>query len=224
MSKNYGLPIPSDQLMIPKGFDSSDTKTSLTSKIDSHVLAWEKDVQIALYQTDSARMPSQFLEEEGWLLQAGILPSDSDRTKRQKIAGAQLAHSRRGTWQYDVEPKIFSVTGIAPVLFLGWEWDWWIRSGGNPYPPTAYWSIRGGNNDSMSTGMIRYGNGNENILGTVIFIDLGSSTLTADQISAIITALTNTQNGLESMPAYFRVYLGYTTGQVFTEYAGGQIN
>ena len=214
---NWGLPIPSS-LYFPKAFHSSAALSALQAKIDYWLALWETGAQAVLYMTDIARCPSIFLPELGYLLQAGIVAADSDQAMRIKIATAIAAHQEHGTWLYDVEPKIFGITGIVPVLFGGQYIDWWIRSGNSMYPLTSYWAIRGGNNDPNLTGMIREGSGNEEIIGCVVRVDLGSSGLSAAQIAAIVASIIN------SVPTYFRAFLGWTAAGVFTPYAGGQIN
>lgn len=218
--KNYGLPTPSATYVVPSAFKTNPALVALCAKIDKYIALWEADCQAFLYANSPSRIPALFLNELGWLLQAGIFASDSDQEQRIKITTAQSAHQTKGNWVNDVEPKIFGVTGIVPSVFSSLNFDWWVRSGGNPYPSTSYWSVRGGGAaDPKATGMIRAGTGNDAIIGTIVQIDLGTSALTAGQIAAIVLDISG------SVPAYFRVFLGYQSPPgSFVAYAGGQIN
>jgi len=219
MGKNWGLPYPS-ATFLPVAFKPNATLSALQAKIDKWVAQWEADAQAMLYQRSPNRVPVLFIPELSWLLQAGVTPADSDQEARQKLVSAIPSHQAHGTMLYDVGPKVQGITGIYPTIFSSLNGDWWVLSGGNPYPTNAYWSVLGGGaTDPLATGMVLAGSGDDAIMGTVVQMDLGTSTLTPTQVAQVVAAITN------SVPCYFRVFLGYQQpAGVFNVYAGGQIN
>lgn len=201
---------------VPSVFRPSATLMVLKAKMDAHAEEWADDVAGLLSLYDPAEASPLVLEELGWLLQAGIEKGDSDRLKRTKIVGAVIAHLRKGTWLYDVEPKIEALTGIVPQLYPEVLWNWPVNVGGNPIPPGADWSVNGG--AVAGDGTINTGTGSEGIFGTVIRVDLGTSALAPSDIAAIVAAVE------PSTASYFRVFLGYVSAGLFVQYAGGQIH
>ncbi len=171
----------------------------------------------------AARCPASCLTEFGYMLGAGILNTDSEATKRAKITGAITAQKAASTWTYDIQPKIFAVTGIQPILFsLTLNYPAAINLGDANTPALlaagTWWSLEGGDNTNPGAGDDEVGDGTEiEVLGNTR-VDLGSSTLTAAKIAQIVLSI-----GPE-VPAFVRMILGYTISGQFVAYAGGQIH
>lgn len=70
----------------------------------------------------------------------------------------------------------------------------------------------------LGLGIDLVGSGSESVIPGNIYIDVGISTLTTDQVTQIVQSIER------STPAYFRIYLGYQQSGSFTIYNGGIIN
>jgi hypothetical protein len=189
---------------------------ALAAKLDTMLKGIFDDVDfIELLKLPEA-CPQQFLEEFGYMLQAGILPGDDDRTRRVKISTAVAGHKLRGTWVHDVKPKIDSITGASATLWnpIGRELDWPVRIGGDPAPHA--WMVRGGGLDAY--GIIRTGTGCEVIIEGYVYIDVGTPGLTPEQVRLIVDTLR-----VDVAPAYFHIYVGYISTGKFIVYSGGII-
>jgi hypothetical protein len=196
---------------------------ALAGKIDSLTLAVQKEVLLESMWHDPARCPSQFLPELAYYVGATLLNTDTDSQKRSKIAYSVRNLRNLGLWDTDVKFLILAITGITPLIFADQSGDWPIRLGKDTGPSTYYWNVRGGGGfgnglDPLDTGPIRTGTGSESIIPGNLFIDLGSSSLTAAVITQIIASIQ------PHTPPYIRVFLGYTVSGQFNYYANGQIN
>jgi len=157
--------------------------------------------------------PSQLLNELAYMVTAIVFPTDSDATKRSKIKTAVASQKKRGTWSYSVKPIIDAITGYSSVLWSSPQSDWPIRIGDGSYYALGYaWMLRGGTSPTDAYTVIRTGSGTESIIPGVVYIDVGTSSLTSDQVSQIVASL------FDVVPAYMRVFIGYTTAGVFTSY------
>lgn len=212
------IPIPFVNY-IPQFFNRDAKLLALSNKTDAHLNEWRNEVLSLNTIIDPARMPSLLLEDMGQLLNAGIVNSDSDRVKRQKIWNAIQSHRNRGTWRQDVKARIDAFVGGDASLF-GQDLtidDDSIVVGGLTSEPDNYWSVFGSDGVDPNGGIFVVGAGDEVVLAGVVNIDVDSSTLTADEVDDIKEDL------VDSIPEYYRVFLGYVSGGVFIPYANGEI-
>ena len=218
------LPIPSINF-IPKVYRDNPTAgtIALTNKIDSNLIAWKKEILQLGWLTSAVKCPAPFLDELGYMFNAGITPTDGETTKRKKIFYAIQNNQLRGTWQYSAKTTIDAITGYNAQQYTIQSADDWILTGdGQIEIDNPDWSILGGD-AIFDDGFSLIGDGTEVELWGNIYIDLhygiNTAVLTSDQILQIVTAIQD-----DIVPAYFRVYLGFVpVGGGFTTYANGTI-
>lgn len=208
------LPIPF-QKYIPSFFNRDKKLIALSDKINSDLLDWKKDILNLNTMIDPLRMPSFLLNEIGNYLSAGILNTDSGRTKRQKIKNAISTHKNRGTWLFDIKPTIDSMSGGDSQLFGSPDSSDFIVLGQESEDPDYYWGTIGIDGIDNDLGIDIIGDGNEVVLSGVFQIDIDSSI--AD-IPALKLALK------DKIPIYYRVFLGYLVSGAFIPFPDGQIN
>ena len=195
-------------------------------KHDEYIIDWTDELK-ELYFVNKLveRIPTAFLEDQGYFLNAGLKQTDSERTKRIKIKGAVKGHKKRGTWNDDAKIKIDAITGYNAEIFKAIQSDDSIEMGQtSDEDPTRYWSTEQGNDgvdDSLGTWEV--GDFTEYVIAGNIYIDchegVHTAVLTSDQIEQIVVELE-----FDIAPAYMAIYLGYinTSGQ-FIVYSGGII-
>lgn len=215
------LPVPSVDYFLPLYYknDPDPAVAAFTAKLDEIFNGIKSDMVSELRLHDITHMPSQFLPVAAAWLNATFVTGDSDQTKRKKIANAVPARNQAGLWTPSVKPELDAVTGASAVLYSDVTDDWWVWEEGNEATVTATaWDTFGEGDDAALPGMILAEADVESINPANVYIDLGTATLTADQVTEIVALMQ------QFTPAYFRVYLGYTTAGSFTEYAGGTVN
>lgn len=218
------LPIPLLKY-IPKVFaDKSRSDTvAMCTEADRQLALWLVDIQNLYYLQDVDRCPAKFLDQLGYIVNAGIKNTDSETIKRQKIYTAIQTHKIRGSWEDDAKLRIDAITGLDAVIYRGYEADDWILCGDGVVEVDTMLALLGEGVDADYLGMSLLGEGTEIEIAGNIYINchdgVTSSTLTAAQIAAIVDEIST-----DVVPAYMRVYLGYidTTG-AFIVYSGGTI-
>jgi hypothetical protein len=201
---------------LPKELCDEPEAISLAAALDRVTYQISSDILGMGDMRNPESCPSQLLIEVGALLNAGVLVSDTDRIKRAKVVFAIHGQKNHGLWP-ELKATCDSISGASAVLYLGLSADWPIRVGDlTGYNLGNMWSLRGGAGDGF--GIIRTGSGMESIVPGNIYVDVGTNSLTADQVSQIVGLLK-----YDVAPAYCYVSIGYTTAGVFTTYAGGQI-
>jgi hypothetical protein len=209
------LPTPASAFL-PAEYQTAPEFPSLAAAIDRAMQGIQGDIIGMRDIIVAESCPSQLLIEVGALLNAGVLVSDTDRTKRSKVAGAVHGQKSHGLWT-ELKEICDAISGANAVMYLGISADWPVRIGDlTAYNLGNMWSLRGGAGDGF--GIIRTGGGTEAIVPGNIYVDVGTNALTADQVSQIVGLLK-----YDVAPAYYHVFIGYTTAGVFTMYAGGQI-
>jgi phage tail-like protein len=218
----HALPIPALDYF-PRAYWDDTSMIALASRMD--ILFGEVEASIiAMRDRNSPEAcPSQLLDELAYELAAGVLTTDSDATKRRKIATAVQVQKVRGTWEYSAKAVIDSI--VMPLGSLGatlWtSWDTsaaWLLRANLAVEPLNFMASMGTDGVTANLGILLIGSGYEFEIAGNVYVDLGISTLTAEQVAQVIAAIAN-----EIVPAYFRVTLGYVTAGQFTAYAGGII-
>lgn len=217
------LPIPSINFF-PSGYDKTDPKlTALSDKIDSIFTAIENETFQLAWLKQPEKCPAKYLDELGYMYNAGLLQSDSDRTKRQKISSAIASHKIRGSWVNHAKIIIDAITGYSAVIFRGADADDFILCGDGVLEAGTDWAILGGDGTSPY-GFSLIGSGSEVEIPGNIYINLHpgiyTAVLSSDQIAQIVLNI-----AMDIVPAYMIVYLGYldSTGS-FIVYSGGTIS
>jgi hypothetical protein len=191
--------------------------TALANKMDY----WINLVTAEILAMQAFMRPEQaaavVLPELVYMFNAATQLMMSDAQVRQAIASAVKAQKKRGEWAASVKPVIDAITGFSASIWLGLTADWPVRVGDQTFLGYG-WSVRGAGVNANWMGIIRTGSGSEPIIPGNIYVDVGTSTLTPAQVAQIVQAIAT-----DFVPAYFRVFLGYTTAGAFTVYAGGTI-
>ncbi len=214
MSKNYGLPIPFIE-HVPDIFrqDADDSMTALADKMDSIMGTVVAEI-LRLYDLKLPdQCPTGLLDELGHYLAAGILNTDTERIKREKIATAVQGHKVRGSWTFDAKPKVDTIAGGDSSIWGDPYVDDWILMTDGAELGSVYWSAMGADGIDDELGIWLVGEGTEHVVAGNVYIDVDNATLTADQVQQIVDALI-----ADVAPAYMWIHLGYVTGTVFTEY------
>jgi len=136
------LPIPFKEF-IPSFFTRDKKLIAMADKIDSNLAEWKEDVLCLNCIIDPAGMPEILLNDIGNYLSAGILDTDSSRTKREKIRGAVKAHKNRGLWEEDAKPRIDSIAGGDSQIARAQDSADWILFGHEADDPDNFWAILG---------------------------------------------------------------------------------
>jgi phage tail-like protein len=202
------LPIPSINY-IPKIYrDANQSEMiALTNKIDDYVEYLFSDAMGLTDLLDPDKCPSNFLNNLGDYINAGILNSDSETTKRIKIYEAVATHKKRGSWVNHVKIIIDAITGYDARIFRGTDFDDWILCGDGVIEAGSSFAILGGDG-TAPYGMLLVGDGTEVVVKGNVYVDchygIYTAVLTAGQIAELILQLQN-----DIVPAYMNVYLGY---------------
>jgi hypothetical protein len=217
------LPIPSINFF-PQGYQDNPTDaiTALAGKIDDIFSALEQETFDLLWLKNVERCPSKYLNELGYMLNAGLQKIDTDRIKRQKIYKAIQSHKIRGSWIDHAKIIIDAITGYSAVMFVASASDDWILGGDGIIELDSPWAIlESGVDDPYGMNLI--GEGTEIEISGNIYINchdgIKGSTLTSDQINNIVNQIKD-----DIVPAYMRIYLGYIdTDDSFVVYTDGII-
>lgn len=204
---------------IPKLFQTDSKAINMATKIDANLLTWKQETTTIEWIRRCDQCPAVLLDELGALLNAGLKNEDGDATKRKKVCEAILNHKNRGTWDDDAKLRIQAITGIEPELFNNVDNDDWIWLGKEADDPDRYWATWGTDGVDDDLGIWVVGDFTEYVISGNIYIDLKTSTLTAEEIEQIKNELST-----DVVPAYYVIYLGYIAGGVFVVYANGIID
>lgn len=211
------LPIPFSKFT-PKIYQEDDMLSALGDKADEHIQEWLDDTQHLEWLLDPVRCPSEFLDELGYYVAAGINKSDSDSAKRKKIHTAVQSHKNRGSWENDVKIRIDAYVGGDSSIVNQYENDNWVMLGSEEVDTTNYWAVMGGDGSTDNYGIRLLGTGREDVLRGVVCIDVDSSTLTESEVEGLKEELED-----DAVPAYFIVILGYLIAGVFVAYSNGEM-
>lgn len=193
------LPIPARQY-IPKAYRDTPALKALAAKMDKSFEQLKDDATEAGQFINIDRVPSVALNALGNMLEAGLLRSDTERTKRQKIEAAIASHKNRGTWKFDVKPKIDIIAGGNAKLITGIGSEEWIVVGDGLTPDSYDWALLGGNGEDEWGLAVLGGSTEPEVLGNV-YIDTDDPGITSDQLDNIELSIA------DSIPAYFRIVL-----------------
>ena len=215
------LPIPSKEFLLPDNYttDPDPAVDALTNKIDEILGNLQADILRLLHIHDIAKMPTQFLDEAAYWLGITLSTGDSDQIKRKKLRNAAGARRTIGLWTQSIKPQIDTLTGASAALWATPSDDWWIMvEGDEGFLATFYWSTLGEGDTADGEGMILAEADIESVNPGNVYIDVGISTLTADQVAEIVAEIGS------QVPPYIRIYPGYVSAGSFILYANGQIN
>jgi len=216
------LPIPSATKLIPTWYQQGmdPARDAMTAKLDAHLAEWTQELVELSHVHRPDRCASALLGELAYMLGVTLLASDSDQAQRLKIANAETTRANLGLWATCIAPLVNAVTGTSCVVWAPVAWDWEVSvEGSEAVLATAYWATSGEGDDPNITGEIVAEADVEPINPGNVYIDTQTGgSLGAASVAAIVLAIGYL------VPAYFRVYVGYTTSGAFTTYAGGVIN
>ena len=216
-----GLPVPFIEA-IPEALGAAPdpAMVSLAGKMDSLLLEAVGSVIDLRRLNRPDECPSAHLPELAAELAASILPLDNDRTRRKKITGAVRTHKNRGTWEYDAKIMVDSIALGDSVFYSSWATTaaWFLR-GGETTEPATYMASLGVDGIDPLLGIGLLGDFTEWEIPGNVYIDVDNAGLTAEQVAQLVLDLAS-----DVVPAYVRVFLGYTVAGAFSVYAGGIIN
>lgn len=210
------LPIPSSRY-IPIALEDAD---HLTEMLDREYRQWYKETFGIEYLREPSRCAASVLAEFAYGLGVTIYPHDTERVRRTRVQTARKIISERGLWT-TVKPLIDARTG-ADCFFST------LSDGGNDWILPAdlftdfgFWGALGGFDPLFKLGM-RLSAGLEASDGVVggrgvFLIDLGTRNTTPQIIVEIKLDI------IDQIPAYCKVYLGYTDDDKFIAYEGGEV-
>lgn len=225
MSRGTGfLPIPFLNYIV-KGLKKNINSggAALATKIDTHISDWLDDIVSLPNLLNPLKCPANLLSELDFYLNAGLIPYDSDITKRYKISHAVQGHKQRGSWENDAKNKIDSITGLDSAIYRRKSGSDWILVTDGDLPTNNYWSAFGSDGVDDELGVDLIGAGDEVEISGNIYINchdgITVSTLTSTQIDQIVYELR-----FDIAPAYMKIFLGYLdSAGAFIQYAGGII-
>lgn len=207
---------------LPKQMQDDPDAIALASALDRASAGMLEDILLLGERYNPESCPAEVLDELGYGLSASLYPTDSDATKRAKISGAIKAQKTRSTWQYSAKVALDAI--VVPLGSSGsslWaSWDdtaVWLLRGALPEEPDNYMASMGIDGVDLNLGIALIGEGTEFEVAGNVYVDLGISTLTAEQVALCVASLDDVA------PAYMRVKLGYSVAGQFMAYAGGQI-
>lgn len=191
--------IPDIINLIPKLFKDDAKAIALADNIQSNFDAWKESTLGLKRFVRADEVPAEYLEELNYMLSARFTTGDTEMVKRKKIFYAIESHKQRSTWENDAKLLIDSITGYSADIYNARTIEY-----------SGLYTV----DNVVGTNPV----GTVNIQYIVMAIDchpgINVSTLTADQIAAIIEAYTN-----DVLPAYYSVSIGYFDTQgYFVEY------
>lgn len=211
------LPIPFINY-IPSFYKRDDKLIAFANKMDGILTYLKEDTLGINTLIDPLKISQLLLDELGYHLNAGINEEDSDYEKRSKVRYAIQSHKNRGLWKLDVKPKIDNVAGGNSSLYGSAEEGTWRLIGDGTQPSNYLQASLGGDGINTEWGLRLGGSGFDMWDKGIVRIDTDNSTLTFNEVEQIKL------NIFDSVPAYFRVFLGYISSGVFVSYDNGQIN
>lgn len=206
------LPIPFIDY-IPAGFTRDTKLIAFADEVDKVLNAILDETKELDNLFDPARTKAVVLDALGEYINAGVNDNDSEGIKRLKIYQAVASHKVRGTFIYDVKPKIDNIAGGDSVIFRAIDEDDFIFVGDGLTPSAYYWAALGcdGIDDGLGPSFI--GSGMEIEVAGNVYIDVDNNALTAAEQTAIELDIS------DSVPGYFYVHIGYVNvGGQFIEY------
>jgi len=164
---------------------------ALIEFLDEFNLNILNDILSIWYNKYPEKAKEIILDSLGKYLEAEIKSNDSIKQKRIKIVNAVKRHKLRGTWENDIKIRIDSITGKSSSLVKN---------------TTVFES-----DDSILISDNNIDNDFYNTLGTDGTNEFGIY-LPGGEINSDVNILINKikQELLDSVPAYFVIYLGYT--------------
>jgi hypothetical protein len=241
------LPYPFENY-IPRGFKDSDLRSDLIEKVDEEQQIISENIEEFNHLYDPYRCDALFLPELAYFLNIEFEASDTERDKRVKVASAVESKKLKGTWEWDAKVKIDTLLSVNSQLWKPGDSSAWYLQGGIEGDKTVvefllvggesfylvgperfllnetqfqaddtYIATMGYDGIDEDTGLDLAGDDDFGDTAGVVYIDVINSTFTADQIEAVKASLSDT------VPSYFRVYLGYMDTGEFVPYANGQI-
>lgn len=208
------LPVPFRRF-IPRGYeiDGDASALAMAAKADEHLAEWKADVLEIAYLLSPERAPAAVLDLMIDFLNADIQKSAGEAQKRRGLLAAIASHKTRGEWLNSVKPIVDAIAGGDAKLVAGANTGQWIITGDGNTPSAYYWGTIGGDgvDDELGLGLI--GAGDEVEVAGNVYIDTDNNSLTSGQLDQIEASIE------DSVPAYFRVFLGYIDGTgTFVEY------
>lgn len=187
----------------------------------------EECLGLAKLQT-ADEAPASLLDNLGYTYAAELSQKDTETQKRVKILLAVQGHKFRGTWSFDIKPKVDNESGLDATLFKNEDnrKRCWYGTGGEY--KGYYWA----GEFTAINGKTWFGN-NEVELAGVVYIDIGSIIMIYTDSNAVIYTnsagviynkasyasdysagfLQNIVNAIKNnIPAYFKVYIGFSNG------------
>jgi hypothetical protein len=203
---------------------SDPTTIALCDKADLSIEDWLSDLKGLQLLLNPDQCPAQFLNQLGNFINAGIVETDTDQQKRQKIYYAIVTQKKRGEWISDAKIKIDTIVMDSARLWSGVLSDDWILCGDGIVEGTTYYAALGTDGVDTGLGVSLIGDGTEMEIAGNIYIDCHqnyhTAILTAAQVAQIIYELE-----YDIVPAYFIIYLGYVdVSGIFQVYSGGIIS
>lgn len=201
------LPVPFKEF-IPQVYWGDDKADTLAAKADEHIQEWAGDVcNIDRLKKVDSVLP-EHLNELGYMLNAGLVQTDSNREKREKIYSAIQGHKRRGSFELDAKSKIDAIAGgDSQILSAVANLADWILLGDDEYPQSFYWATMRGDNSDQFLGLDLVGTGFEFNVDGNVYIDVDNDSLTAAEVQEIVAIL-----ALDIVPAYYVIHIGYLDG------------
>lgn len=200
-----------------KPVEIGTAQKAMTDKADQNIADWISDIKRIDLFKDPIRCPVAFIEELNALVDSGITNSDTERQKRRKLVIAIQGHKKRGLFEDDVKIRIDNITGFSSSIFsnINAVEDWILL--GDQFDPDNEWGAIGGDNTDP-LGFFLSGDGTEGELSGIVQIDLGSASITPEQIEKITE-----RTKIDLIPAYFIIQLGHIVSGSFIIFPGGVI-
>jgi hypothetical protein len=198
--------------VIPEIFNRDDKLIAFREKMDSIMTDLENDTLGLNDIIDPFKCPPNILSYLGDYLSAGIVENDSEAVKRNKIATAVASHKKRGSFVFDVKPKIDIIAGGDSAIYTGVGGDDWIIPGDGMTPTDFYWSALGADGIDDDLGISLIGAGDEVEIAGVIWIDCDNNFLEWEDLESIKLSIE------DSIPAYYIVVLGSIVDGIFKPY------
>jgi hypothetical protein len=186
--------------------------SALSAKLDALWDEWEDDALKMMWIAEPEKCPAVLLAELDFLMEAGVMPGDTDRQARQKIVYAIEGHKKRGLWTDDIKTKIDIITGYSAAIFRSVDSDDFIELAQQATDPASYyWATeqpKDGSDDSLGCWEVNLDTPVSYVISGYVSIDLHPGTVTAVLPEATIDLIHDML--VDSfVPAYMVVRLGY---------------
>lgn len=186
---------------VPVLFDKNNAAANrMLDKGTENIHVWRDDIKLIGQVYSVEDVDDDYLDEIGYLLNAGIRPGDSVRTKKQKIFGAIASHKKRGSWSRDAKPRIDAITGLSSYIVTAEDNDSWIQLGNTGDDSSSIDNGIFGGEAVDDGGMLLIGAGDELQQKGVVRIHLGGL-VTPELLAKVQEELIDIQ------PAYFKVII-----------------